>query len=94
MERSDIQVPNAFTPNGDGLNDYLKPIGMGVTEIRFFRIFNRWGQLVYESGDLKTGWDGTFKGQPQSSQSFAWMVEGIGQDGTLIQKKGSSTLIR
>lgn len=94
IQRADIQVPNAFTPNGDGLNDYLKPVGMGVSTIRYFRVFNRWGQLVYDTHDLKKGWDGTFKGMPQPAQSYVWMVEGVGQDETLIQKKGAAVLIR
>jgi gliding motility-associated-like protein len=94
VQRANIEVPTAFTPNGDGRNDELKPVPMGIAEIRYFRIFNRWGQLLYESRQSRTGWDGTFKGQPVATQAVVWMVEGVGLDGTVITKKGTTVLIR
>ena len=56
-----IYVPNAFTPNKDGLNDLLKPFMIGIRELKYFRIFNRWGQLVFETQDPNNGWDGRIK---------------------------------
>jgi len=94
VEKADIAVPNAFTPNGDGLNDFLRPIPLGVAEIRYFRIFNRWGEVLFESRDSKPGWDGNYKGIQQPPQNIVWMVEGVGLDGSVISKKGTSVLIR
>ena len=53
-----IYVPNAFTPNNDGTNDLLRPFMIGIKELRYFKVFNRWGQLIYETKDHKKGWDG------------------------------------
>jgi gliding motility-associated-like protein len=94
VEKADIMVPTAFTPNRDGLNDFLKPILMGVKELRYFRIFNRWGELVYFTNQSNPGWDGTFKGNLQPSQTFVWMTEGISISGEIITKKGTAILVR
>lgn len=94
VQQAKIEVPNAFTPNSDGLNDFLRPIAMGVAEIRHFRIFNRYGELLYESRGEKPGWNGKFKGQNLSTQTLVWMVEGVGLDGSVISKKGTCVLIR
>ena len=58
----DIYVPTAFTPNGDGRNDLLRPIAVGITSFDYFAIYNRYGQLLYKSDDANQGWDGTQKG--------------------------------
>ncbi len=94
VQKADIQVPTGFTPNGDGLNDYLRPVPMGVAEIKYFRIYNRWGELLFETHNARPGWDGSYKGYPQPSQSVVWMVEGVGLDGSVITKKGTSVLVR
>jgi gliding motility-associated-like protein len=94
IDKADIQVPTAFTPNADGLNDHLRPVLMGVSHLKYFKIFNRWGQLIFDSNKENPGWDGSFKGLPQPAQSYIWMVEGTAPDGTLIQKKGTTVLIR
>jgi gliding motility-associated-like protein len=94
VERAEIYVPTGFTPNGDGLNDELRPVLMGVNELRYFRVFNRWGQMVYETKTDKQGWNGMLKGQPQSTQTFTWMAEGVGVDGSLIKRKGTALLVR
>ena len=90
----DIVVPNAFTPNNDGKNDYLRPILMGISKIRSFKIFNRWGQLLFESNTDRPGWDGTFKGNRLATQTVVWMAEGIGVDGKTYLRKGTSVLGR
>lgn len=90
----EILVPKAFTPNNDGKNDYLRPILMGVKQLNYFKIFNRWGQLIYETKSDKPGWDGRIKGNLQSSQVFVWIAEGIGVDNRVYIKKGTSVLIR
>ena len=88
-------VPTGFTPNQDGLNDYLKPIPVGMKEFRYFRVYNRWGQLVFDmkNNDSK-GWDGRIDGKPQSSQVVVWMAEGVGINNVVYKQKGTCTLIR
>jgi gliding motility-associated-like protein len=90
----EVFVPTAFTPNNDGKNDYLKPTLIGIKEIRGFRVFNRWGNLLHESKNERPGWDGSFKGIPQLTQSIVWVFEGIGADGITYKKQGICTLIR
>jgi len=94
VKQSDVYVPTAFTPNNDGLNDYLRPIFMGIKELRYFRIYNRWGQLMYERKSEQPGWDGMVAGRPQGPGVFVWMVEGVGLDNRIITKKGTCTLVR
>jgi gliding motility-associated-like protein len=94
VRQVEVYVPNAFTPNHDGNNDYLRPIPRGIVQVRFFKIFNRWGQLIYQSAAEKPGWDGTFKGTPQASDAFVWVFEGLGVDGAVYTKKGTSLLVR
>ena len=90
----DIVVPNAFTPNNDGKNDYLRPILMGIARIRSFRIYNRWGQLLFETNNDRPGWDGTFRGHRLATQTVVWTAEGIGVDGKTYLRKGTSVLGR
>jgi len=94
VKQVEIYVPTAFTPNHDGNNDYLHPILRGIKEIHYFKIFNRWGQLIYQSTTDKPGWDGIFKGSLQESQAFVWVFEGLGLDGGVYVKKGTSLLVR
>jgi gliding motility-associated-like protein len=87
-------VPNAFTPNNDGLNDQLLPFMIGIKELKYFKIFNRWGELVFESHDTKKGWDGKYKGIPVQTHTLVWMLEGIGVDNKTYKAKGSTILMR
>lgn len=94
-----LAMPNAFTPNGDGVNDYIAPRAFGVTKIDF-RIYNRWGQMVYHSSDPQItyvqngGWDGKFNGKPQPMDVYAYALHIIFSDGTEATKQGSIALIR
>lgn len=90
----EVHVPTAFTPNKDGLNDFLRPIVMGIKEIRYFKIFNRWGQLIYETKTERPGWDGLLKGEPVSTQVVVWVLEGVGVDNRIYLRKGTSVLVR
>lgn len=90
----DLFVPTAFTPNKDGKNDILKPIAVGITQLNFFRIYNRWGQLVFETKELEKGWDGTINGVPQASGTFVFVTQGVDYTGKVIFKKGTCVLIR
>lgn len=92
IRTTEIYVPGAFTPNQDGRNDFLKPI-TGLP-LRVFKIYNRWGQLIFDIKDNRKGWDGRFKGIPQQTQTIVWMLEAVGVDGTLYKRSGTSTLIR
>jgi gliding motility-associated-like protein len=94
VPHADIYVPSAFTPNDDERNDILRPTLMGIKELHYFRVYNRWGQLMFDTRTNYAGWDGKYKGTPQSTQVFVWVVEGVGVDGRIYLKKGTSTLIR
>ncbi len=95
VERVEIFVPTAFTPNHDGHNDYLHPLARGLKEIHFFRVYNRLGQLLYEmNSDESKGWDGNLNGNPQSSQTVVWTIEGVGLDDQIYRKSGTTVLLR
>jgi gliding motility-associated-like protein len=90
----EIYVPNSFTPNGDGLNDVLKPIPVGLKEFHYFNVFNRFGQLLFSTTNPLTGWDGKIQGKLENSGTFVWIGEGVDFKGNIIMQKGYSTLIR
>jgi gliding motility-associated-like protein len=87
-------MPTGFTPNGDGKNDYFKPFMVGITNLTYFRVYNRWGQLMFSTAKLNDGWDGRVTGGEQPSGTYVWMVQGTTRDGKVITKKGTVTLIR
>ena len=89
-----IYVPTAFTPNNDGRNDVLRPILLGAKELKYFRVYNRWGQLVFDMRNNERGWDGSIKGLQQGTAVFVWMVEILGLDNRRHFQKGTVTLIR
>lgn len=88
----DIFVPNAFSPTGK--NRVLRPIPVGISEINYFRVFNRWGQLVFETKQAGKGWDGTLAGKLQDNGTYVWMVRGVDFTGKVITKRGTAVLIR
>jgi gliding motility-associated-like protein len=92
--KPDLYVPTAFTPNGDGLNDYSVVIPAGIKELKYFKIFNRWGEMVFSTKDALKGWDGIYKGQLQPTAVFVWETLAIDYNGNTIFKKGTVTLIR
>jgi gliding motility-associated-like protein len=89
-----IFVPNAFTPNGDGLNDKIRPVLAGIQKLEYFRIFNRYGQLVFESTNPESGWDGTLKGQKQPAGTFIFQVQATDYLGEVLKRSGTFSLIR
>ena len=90
-----IAVPNAFTPNGDGLNDYLYPLNAYKTRNLVFRVYNRFGQLLFESKDWTHKWDGNFNGQGADPGTYVWTLQYIYTDtGQKVEKKGTTILIR
>jgi gliding motility-associated-like protein len=92
--KPDIFMPNAFTPNADGKNDVFKPILVGIAKLDFFKVFNRWGQLVYATSQSGQGWDGTLAGSPQNTGTFVYIVQGKDYLGHTIAKKGTFILVR
>lgn len=93
LSSKEIFVPNVFTPNGDGRNDILFVYGNYVATIKL-SLFNQWGQLIFVSENINTGWNGTYKGQPQPVGVYAYTLKVVLQDGTVINKKGAVNLIR
>ena len=91
-----IDVPKAFTPNGDGNNDIVYVRGWGIKELLEFKIYNRWGQLVFESHDLSVGWDGYFKGKLQNNETYIYTVIAEFYDDIepVRSKKGNLSLLR
>lgn len=85
--------PNAFTPNKNGINDSYSGSGAGIKNYRM-RIFNRWGQLVFESTDMTIGWDGNYKGKPALPDSYVCVFELEGYDGKKTKRMGNVTLVR
>ncbi|HET9277590.1 MAG TPA: gliding motility-associated C-terminal domain-containing protein, partial [Flavitalea sp.] len=94
VDKSYFSIPSAFTPNGDGKNDRLSVKVMGYIDLIYFSIYNRWGQLVYETREINEGWDGTIRGILQNGDSFVWVAQGKDINGKLITGKGSFILIR
>ena len=88
-----LDVPNAFSPNGDGKNDEVRVRGFGIGKM-MFRIYNRWGQVVFQSTDPNQGWDGRFKGTIQPMDVYAYTLDVQFTDGTKKTKKGDITLLR
>jgi len=92
MENSVISVANAYIPGGYSGN--LKVQLRGVARLRHFRIFNRWGVMVYESTDINEGWDGTLDGKPQPAGVYVYEAEAATAEGKIIHKQGNITLLK
>jgi len=89
-----IAVPTAFTPNGDGSNDYLYPLNAYKATNLSFRVYNRNGQLVFETKDWTRKWNGTIKGNPQPVGAYVWMLDYTDAAGKKVSLKGTTALIR
>ncbi|MES2591258.1 MAG: PKD domain-containing protein [Bacteroidota bacterium] len=90
---ADIFVPNTFTPNGDGNNDLLFVRGNEIRSL-YFAVYNRWGELVFETTDMKKGWDGMYKGLKADPAVFGWYIKAKCFNEGELKKKGNVTLIR
>ncbi len=91
----EIFMPTGFTPNGDGRNDVFRPIYVGMKSIDYFKVYNRWGALIYSHNKNDgQGWDGTVKGLKQNTGTFVWMVRATDILGNVHFKKGTVALIR
>ena len=89
-----IFMPDAFTPNRDGRNDNLYPVLVGMKKLDFFRIYNRYGQLVFNTSQVNKAWDGTFGGKEQPSGTFIFMAQAVNYKGETVLRKGTVLLIR
>ena len=94
FESADIQVPKAFSPNADGHNDKLEFFLINIDKLYFFRVFNKWGQLVFETNDKQSFWNGRFKGNLQPSETYVWIAEGTDKQGAVINRRGQTILLR
>ncbi len=90
-----IAIPKGFSPNNDGLNDFLYPTNAYKAKDLLFRVYNRMGQLLFETRNWTTKWDGTFKGNPQDPGTYVWILSYTNVDsGIRVDQKGSTVLIR
>ena len=92
-KKIEIYVPNAFTPGSNGLNDYLRPHLMGFVKVNYFRVYNRWGKLLFQMQNDRPGWDGRVKGQLYELQTVVWMIEAVDVDGKTHQRQGTTVLL-
>jgi len=96
---ANVYVPNTFSPNGDGVNDIFYARGTGLYNIKSFRVFNRWGQLVFErlnagANSPNDGWNGTINGKIAPSDVYVYVIEVLCVNNTIIPVKGNVTLLR
>ncbi len=89
-----IFVPNTFTPNNDGLNDVLRVRGIGLRSLEYFRVFDRWGKLVYTTTNLSEGWDGKISGKEADVATYVYLAKGVCSNGHTLEKSGNVTLVR
>lgn len=92
-------IPNTFSPNGNGMNEYFYPRGRGISKIKSFRVFNRWGEVVFERtnispNDASAGWDGTHKGRKLTADVFIYTCDVVCENNTVLTYKGDVTLLR
>lgn len=89
-----LAIPNAFTPNGDGVNDRFRPLYVGYESISAFRIYNRYGEEVFVSQSMEDSWDGTFNGQDQEVGVYYWLIQAKDRFGQPVEDKGDVSLLR
>lgn len=93
-KKIEIYVPTSFTPDNNGLNDYLRPVLMGFRTVNYFRVYNRWGKMLFQMQSDRPGWDGRLNGVIQDTQTVVWMIEAIDVDGVVHKKQGTTILLR
>jgi len=90
----EFEVPNMISPNGDGANDDFEIIAEGIAGIDLVRVYNRWGELVFESNDISIKWDGTHKGQPLNPGVYVYYLEGRCLDEAKFTRTGNITILK
>ncbi|KAA5533248.1 gliding motility-associated C-terminal domain-containing protein [Taibaiella lutea] len=94
VKRKELLIPNAFTPNNDGQNDFFKIKNITDEKIIDFKVFNRWGTILFRTTDPNLGWDGTNKGQPQPVGVYGYVIQIGYPDGNIETYKGTVTLLK
>ncbi|MGV3656330.1 MAG: T9SS type B sorting domain-containing protein, partial [Chitinophagaceae bacterium] len=89
-----VVVPTAFSPNNNNANDLLRPLLYNIDQLNYFKVYNRWGQLVFQTQTKGAGWDGKINGQLQPTETYTWIVECVDRDGKVIRQSGRTILIR
>jgi gliding motility-associated-like protein len=89
-----VDMPSAFTPNADLVNDYFRITPFNKNRLLNFRIYDRWGKMVFQTNNSLKGWDGTFKNEPQGAGTYVYYLEMMGYSGKTIVQKGYVNLIR
>ena len=98
-DKNQVYIPNSFTPNGDGQNDVFYPRGSGISNIKTFRIYNRWGELMFERqnisiNDVSNAWDGSYNGSAPHPDVYVYLIDAVCDTGEPIFIKGDVTIIR
>ena len=94
LQGPSFYIPNAFTPNGDGMNDNFKPTYVGIQRLDYFRVFDRYGVVVFQTNNMGKAWDGFYKSIKQNAGNFIYIVKGIDKFGNEKVLKGNVLLIR
>jgi gliding motility-associated-like protein len=89
-----VEFPNAFSPNGDGINDLFSVIVRGPVAVEAYRIYNRWGEIIFESNNPNSGWDGTYRGKAQETGTYVFHFLGLDPNGAGIERHGTLHLVR
>jgi len=99
-DKSQIFIPNTFTPNGDGLNDKFYPSGKGITVVKRLSVYDRWGELLFERFDVPVddptyGWDGTYKGTQLKPDVYVYIINAVcATTGEMMEYKGDVSIVR
>jgi len=93
-KKVEIYVPTAFTPDGNGINERLRPVLIGFTKVNYFRVYDRWGKLLFTMNSDQPGWDGKINNRPAEIQTVVWMIEAVDVDGVVHNKQGTTVLYR
>lgn len=91
---AEVFVPSGFTPNRNGANDVLRPLLYNIATLDYFKVYNRWGQLIFQTNVIGKGWDGTIKGVPQPTEAYTWILECSDSNGKKLKQSGRSLLLR
>ena len=94
IELVDINIPTAFSPNSDGVNDILFVIDRGLSTLDNFSIYNRWGELVFSTADINEGWSGVYKGKPAEAGTYVAVIRATSLTGTVFSKNINVQLVR
>lgn len=89
-----VYMPTSFTPDGNGLNEYLYPVLMGFKKLTYFRVYDRWGKMLFQSQTERPGWDGRVNGEKVALQTVVWEVEAVDVDGIVHKEHGTTVVLR